>query len=260
MDNRLIINPLNQTFFLLLALMALLTVVFCLVLKGKPAKTKRITIAGLYLFDIVLFFVYKYYMSLDPQHYLDAGLGTFSWWNELPLHLCNICMMLLPAAILLDNKRLLTFCSFISFPGPIVSMLVPSFGFSGVSILIPRVAGYWITHALILTAGPLLAVNGMYVPRFKDVPRTVLTLICAVMVVYCINLFFRASGLNPVSNYFFLMGPEKNALLERLYAVMPMPLLYIMPIGVLGCFLLFFVHAAAYTLASEVCRRLKKAE
>ena len=165
-------------------------------------------------------------------------MGGFNWWGELPLQLCNINMILIPIAVLRKSRPLQCFCFFIAPLGAMMALLMPGNGFSGYSLLLPRMLGYYGTHFMIVIEGLAIACFGLYRPRYRDLPRAVLAAILIAICIFLFNMLLRWSGLHPKANYFFSVETEGNFLLEIFYKWIPYPFLYLLPsIGILGIYM-----------------------
>ena len=230
----LIIAPFNATFWLVLILFGLILIGLTITLKDKSDKTKRMSLVIASVITFVWFILYKYNLSLDTDfNIITAELGGFNWWGELPFHLCNINMIMLPIGVLLKKKPILSMCFFVGPLGALMAIVMPGLGFSGYSILIPRIFSYYGTHFMIIVEGLLIVTLGLYEPKFKDIPKTILTTVILCCITFVINVVLRLTGLNPNSNYFFNMSPEGNPILEALYNMIPIPLLYVMPCSII---------------------------
>ena len=225
-----ILRPFNGIYLCVAAFFFLLLTCGSLVLRKKSEDTRRKTLVVVCLLTLIGYFIYKHCLSLDPEYDVAyASMGGFTWWGELPLHLCNINMILIPTAVLTKKRPLMSFCFFVGSLGALLGLLMPGLGFSGYPIWLPRMIGYFGTHFMILIESLSLVTLGLYRPEFKDLPKTVLTLFCISVVIFLIDLLLRTTGLNPRANYFFLMETEGNGLLELLYRFIPVPFLYLAP-------------------------------
>ena len=219
-----IMTPLNALFWLTTAAFLLLLFVITLILRNRSERARRVVLAALSILTLIGFFVYKYYLSLDREYdVIMAEMGGFNWWSELPLHLCNINMILLPIAVLKKSRPLM------------------SSGFGGHSLLLPRMLGYYGTHLMVVIQGLALETLDLYRPRLRDLPRTVVTALGITFAVFCIDLLLRVSGLNPRANYFYAVETEGNFLLEIFRKWIPYPFLYLLPgVGLLVAYMLVF--------------------
>ena len=230
--NNLILEPFNLVFWAFFAITALLAALLRLMCKGKDRKQVRTILGIAYGIALVLYFVYKYMLSIDPDYSaitVAAGLDAFSWWDELPFQLCNINLILILLATWKDSKALYSFVFFTSTLGAAMALLMPSTGFSGYSVFLPRILGYYFTHFAVLMEMPLLAATGLYKPKKQDIPKAVGMVLLILVIVTGIDFALIWSGLNPGANYFFSMGAELNPILEILWGWIPIPCIYLLP-------------------------------
>ena len=234
-----IIRPFNPLFCIVSAAFLAVLVVAGLLLRGRSDRAKRTVIVVACLLTLVGFFVYKYFLSIDAEFdRLTASMGGFNWWGELPLQLCNINMLLIPVAVLLDKRALMSFAFFVGPLGALMALVMPGTGFDGYSLLLPRMLGYYGTHFMIIIEALALAVFGLYRPRFRDIPKTLLAMFVIALGVFGINMLLRWTGLHPHANYFFSVETEGNFLLEMFRSWIPLPFLYLLPgIVILGAYM-----------------------
>ncbi len=235
-----IMRPFNTLFLIVFAAFILLLVIASLLLRGKSERARRIVLVAACAVTFVGYFIYKYMLSLDSDYnVITANMGGFNWWGELPLQLCNINMMLIPIAVLKKSRPLMCFGFFLAPLGALMALVMPGNGFSGYSLLLPRMLGYYGTHFMIVIEGLALVCFGLYRPRFRDLPRAVLAAFIITLCIFLINMLLRWSGLHPKANYFFSVETEGNFLLDIFYGWIPYPFLYLLPcILILGGYML----------------------
>ncbi len=235
-----IMRPFNTLFLIIFAAFILLLVIASLLLRGKSERARRIVLVAACAVTFVGYFIYKYMLSLDSDYnVITANMGGFNWWGELPLQLCNINMMLIPIAVLKKSRPLMCFGFFLAPLGALMALVMPGNGFSGYSLLLPRMLGYYGTHFMIVIEGLALVCFGLYRPRFCDLPRAVLAAFIITLCIFLINMLLRWSGLHPKANYFFSVETEGNFLLDIFYGWIPYPFLYLLPcILILGGYML----------------------
>ena len=226
-----IMRTFNPLFFTCFAFFIALLVIASLILKKRSEKTRRIVLIVACLVTFVGFFIYKYYLSIDTEYdkLIIETRGGFTWWAELPLQLCNINMMLIPIAVATKSRPLMSFGFFMAPLGALMALLSPAVGFDGYSIWLPRMLGFYGTHFMIIIEGLALATFGLYRPKFRDLPRTVLAAFLIALVIFGVNMLLRWSGLHPKANYFFSVETEGNFLLEIFHKWIPVPFLYLLP-------------------------------
>ncbi len=243
-----IISPFNGLFIFVSAVFLLLLAVASLILRGKSEQTRSAVLLGACILTMFGFVLYKIFLYQDSSfNEITADMGGFNWWGELPLQLCNINMVLIPVAVLKKSKSLMSFCFFVGPLGALMALVMPGTGFDGYSLLLPRMLGYYGTHFMVLIEGLALVSFGLYYPRLRHLPKTILIILLVSFVIFLINMLLRRSGLHPKANYFFSVETEGNALLELFYGWIPVPFLYLIPsIGIL------LVYMILVTLPFEI--------
>lgn len=203
---------------------------------------KRKVVFYVYLGVFILFCVYKLCMPLD-KGYMELYpklYGKFSYFNELPFNACNVSIWMTCVACLSDKRSLYSFCFFVSCLGPLFAVLLPIEGFNGESLLTEHVFGYYTTHFAALMVPVIFVSSGLYIPKYKDIPKTVFTTIAVAFCAFLISTALRLSGLNPKANYFFCYYHEENPILKLFYGWFGgVPFIYTMPavlILIVGCF------------------------
>ena len=256
MAERLIMKPFNGTFFLMLGIMILILIGLTLLFRKKSLRTRQIALTAIYIFGLVVFVVYKVFLSRDTAYSeicAAAGKGAFSWWLELPLQLCNINLLMIPVAALTMKRPLLSFAFFVAPMGAGFALAMPGIGFEEYSLLLPRIFFYYLTHFMVFLGGPALACFGLYKPRFKDTVPTALMLLAVTFCIFLINELIIVTGANRYANYFFTMNTEGNAILDLCWALIPVPFLYEIPLVLILLPFILIVTAGFW-----VAKKLKK--
>ena len=238
----MIIEPFNGVFWLVAVFFLVILVAMTKALKNRDDRTKRIAISIASLVTLVWFVVYKYMLSKDMDYsIITEELGGFNWWGELPFHLCNVNMILVPIGVLLNKKSIMSMCFYVGPLGALMAILMPGLGFSGYELFLPRIISYYGTHFMIIVEGLLIVSLGLYQPRFKDIPKTILTAIAFCFGAFLISMTLRATGLHPDANYFYSVYPQGNPILEMFYNLIPVPFLYVMPCSIILGIYMFVV-------------------
>ncbi|MBR5741104.1 MAG: YwaF family protein, partial [Firmicutes bacterium] len=239
-----IMRPFNLLFIAVFAAFLLVLVLLSLILRKAGTGLKTAVLVILCVGTLVGFFFYKYYLSLDADYnVITANMGGFNWWGELPLQLCNINMILIPIAVLKKSRPLMCFAFFLAPLGALMALLMPANGFDGYSLLLPRMLGYYGTHFMIVIEGLAIVTFGLYRPKYRDIPRTILATVLISLGIFCINMILRWTGLHPKANYFFSVETEGNFLLEIFHNWIPYPFLYLLP-----CIVILGVYMSLITL------------
>ena len=226
-----IMKTFNPLFFTTFAAFIALLVAASLLVRKRSEKTKKIVLITACVRTFIGFFVYKYFLSIDAEYdkLVIETRGGFTWWAELPLQLCNINMILIPIAVAFDLRPVKSFSFFMAPLGALMALLSPAVGFNGYSIWLPRMLGFYGTHFMIIIEGLALATFGFYRPKFKDFPKTILTIVILLLVITGINLLLIKTGLYERANYFFTMEHEGISILKLFWSWIPVPVLYLLP-------------------------------
>ncbi len=226
----MVITPVNGVFIGTFAAFIALLVIASVLLKGKSEKAKKTVLISTCVVTLVGFIVYKYFLSIDDEwDRLNAGMGGFNWWGELPFQLCNVNMILIPVAVLLKNRSMMCFCFFLGPLGAMMALFMPGTGFDGYSLLLPRMLGYYGTHFMVVIEGWAIVTFGLFKPTLRDLPKAVLTSLLIAFAAFALSMVLRWTGLHEGANYFFTVETEGNALLDIFHGWLPFPFLYIIP-------------------------------
>ena len=78
-ENFWVLRPFNPIFLISFGLFIALLVVSSLLLRKKDEKTRRNVLAITCIVTVVVFFVYKYFLSIDAQYrVVNAAMGGFN--------------------------------------------------------------------------------------------------------------------------------------------------------------------------------------
>ena len=237
MNETFILKPFNGTYIGLFLLFLAIFAGLAAVLKKTDIETRKKTLQWIMITGFLFFFWYKYELFIDADYSAisaAAGEGAFSWWKELPLQLCNINLIMVPVSIITGKRELQSFCFFLGPIGAIFALIMPCPGFDCYSILLPRMLGYYITHWLVFFGSLSLCSLGIYRPKRSDLKKTVITVVILSFVIFLFNMLLRLTGICVNANYFYVVEPIGNPLLELLHRIIPVPYLYILPtLGIL---------------------------
>ena len=111
--NEFTITPFRGLHLLLLLLTAAAVLLIFLLLRGKPEARRSRLLIGVCLFNLALFTVYKLSLSRDAVYVGAYYPNGFNLFNELPLHLCNINLFLIPLGVWKRNRSIMGFSFFV---------------------------------------------------------------------------------------------------------------------------------------------------
>ena len=225
----MIIRPFNAGFFLLMGFTVGAILLLWVLLRGQPEHRRAAVLITLCMVNIIGFFVYKVFLSKDAQFLVLSGLNRFNWFNELPLQLCNINMFLIPIGILTHRRSLLGFAFFVAPLGALMALIFPEMPFSGYSLWMPRIFGFYLTHALIIVCSFSLVTLDFYRPRPKDLPSVIGTFLALGFAALLVDVLLRHT-VCPQANYFFVFGQDVDiSILNLFWKWIPVPFLYELP-------------------------------
>ena len=249
--NLLLIKPFNFVHICLLAAGVGAIYLIWYKLRGKPEKTRERFLIGLCIANIVLYFVYKAFLSIDAEFVQVSGLEKFNWFNELPLQLCNINLFLIPIGILTRRRGILGFAFFIAPLGAAMALTFPEIAFNGYSLLLPRMLGFYFTHLLLIVCGISLTTLGFYRPEYRDFPGIVAAFIVLSLGAHLVNTILR-NTVCPQADYFFTYGADISVL-NMLWSVIPIPYVYLLP-----ALAVLLAYMGAITLGFNTVDRLRE--
>ena len=256
----MVINAFNGVYFAVLGVFAALTIGLSLILKNRSENVRKWTIIGICIANIIFFWVYKYWLSIDIEYLHMTGYDKINWFNELPLQLCNINMFLIPTALLTKKRGLLGFCFVVAPVAALLAMTFPSVGFAGYSIFLPRNLGFFITHGLIITCAICLATLGFYRPKVRDLPGIALTLFILSSALFGVNHLLRATGLCAEANYFYTVEPEGISILEVFWSIIPVQFVYLAVFGLIILVVYFLILCLFFGLGKKKADKTEDTE
>lgn len=218
----MIIQSFNLVHIIFLLCQPILIVLCYFLFRNRSYKFKRYMFMGVAIFNFIYFIVYKLWLYLDPAFH-------FNIWNELPLQLCNINIILLFFAMLFDNKTLMSFVAVIGSVGAVMAMAFPDVNFVGVPFFSLRCIGFYGTHMIIFVSSISLMTLGMYKPTFKSIPLLLLVITIIATVIFSFNVIMRVTQVYPECNYFYTYGMPGNAIFDLFWKLIPIPLLTLLP-------------------------------
>lgn len=220
----MIVRPFNLGFWLIAVLTAAALVALYLLGRGKTQRWREGMLLALCAFNLVFYFVYKGMLSHDAEFLLVKGMEKFNWFDELPLQLCNINLFLIPIGVWTKKRPILGFSFFFAPLGALLAMVSPNAPFNGFSLALPRMIGYYGTHALLIVCGLALAVLNIYRPRRRDVGGILVALLALAVCMHGVNTLLRAT-VCPEANYFYTYYSDIS-LIRLMWRLIPVPLLY----------------------------------
>lgn len=220
------IYPLTSfAFYFILIVAAAITLTLTFVFRKKDEKTRKLVILIFCAFNILLFTVYKFVLASEPESLVKHNY-EFIIWEELPLHLCNISLFLVPIGMLLNNRKLLSYGFYIAPLGAILAVVSPSPEFIGESIFEFYNIGFYFTHLNIVIIGILLVTLGFFTPSYKQMAFLNIYAGCIATGIHILNLILRALTGADV-NYFYTVHDDGVSILKIFWNMIPVSFIYL---------------------------------
>ena len=189
-DYSLRLYDLTEAHRIMIYISVVLPIIGCKLLRDKPEDTRRFV---------------AIYMSLA---FFWAYIGR---WNlemlsnplELPFHLCNTAMFLIPLCLIFRMEKLFNFCLFINVLGAMFAMVMPSEHATLTAIETERVS-FWLNHYAAF-GFPLLLISLKLFkkPKFKEWVYSVIEFTVYYVLILFINAWFSNYG---SVDFFFVNG------------------------------------------------------
>lgn len=218
----MIISVFSPTWFFAVALGLAVLILLSLLMQKKPREQKLHFMKVLSGAGLVFLLAYKVWIFFDPGY--DAV-----FFDELPLNLCNIALVISYFAAKKDQRLLQAFLFYVSTLGAAMALLTPSEGFYDVPLYLARCIGYWGFHLLVLVISIGYVTLGIYQPRLRDIPYACLMLATLGALAHGCNTLLRAT-VSPTANYFFTYGINGNFITDALLRLIPRPFIFMLPL------------------------------
>lgn len=232
-------------FGMLLALAAV-GVVTHVVLRGRPMRTRRRGLA-------VLAACCTASSATFHAAYLADPAVHFPLWQNLPLHLCTIVSFVLVPTVLTRFRPLHAFCFFPGAAAGFLTLFSANPMYWGHPVWSAKTF-FFVAHGLNVLVPALMASLRLYRPTAKDAVLSVGYTIVVALLVLPVTLLLRAA-VDPGANYMYVFDPEGAPILVLFHTLIPVPLLYELPLLV-AVLPLLMLHVAAYRASSFVARRV----
>jgi uncharacterized membrane protein YwaF len=229
------VESFNGTWTVLVLVLAAAGVGAHYLLRHRSLDSRTRWIVGLGVATFVSSLIFHIAFLVNPP---AQGWPLF---QNLPLHLCSILSWLMPLTTYYDWKPLR---SVAFFPGAIAGMLtlVSATPAEQGHPLIDFRTFFWVAHALNAIVPFLMVSLGLFRPQLRQVIGSVGWLaVGALGGILPITLALRA-WVDPGANYFYLFSPEGADILQVVWDVIPIPILYLVPIVIVVIPVLYLMY------------------
>ena len=191
-------------------------------LKNRHDKTKRKILLIICCFNALLYLSYKIVQANNPEYNFDI-------FTNLPLHFCNINLILLPISILLKNKYLMAYQFYFETVLAALALVTIDPAFRAKPLFEFTCLVYFYYHSMLAVLPVLLVKFKFFTPSFKVIWQPVLILTGLTFVMHIVNMIFRATGIAPEANYFFTYGLRGDFFTELFWSILPYEFFFLLP-------------------------------
>jgi len=243
-------TPLSPVWFLLMLATIAFGVALYFWLHNKPMEYKRKAMTGFAIGLWALSTVFTLQRVWDPQYY-------FPLTQNLPLHFCSLVQfMLIPAYWLRGSSRALqAFRALLFYPGAAAAffaLIAPAQEYLNQPLVSMNTLFYFVHFGNVLLC-TMLAVLGFHTPTVRGALGSLVTFFILAMIVFPITLAIR-HFIDPAANYYFSFDPAGSDIFEILFGIIPVPLLYQVPLLLLIIPILLLQYAI-YRLCNNIAQR-----
>jgi len=224
--------------FLIIAFVVAYTIGLHLITRKRSKNTQHKILFTLSMISVLLF-AWRWRVLFTGQELTPGEYGGL-----LPLELCNIGAFVLPFAVFFKKRFLFVFSFYVNLLGAAFALALIPEALHARFFLHPQFLDFFIIHAGLVAIPFTMIACGWYKPRLKDAvfATTLFLMLCVLLL--GVNLFLDAiNWVGDHTNYMFIMGSKGFPILDQLNELIPIPLIYLLPI-----LPLFFVYCILVTL------------
>jgi len=219
----MLIEPFNLTHILTITTIPILIFLgIYFPIKKRDEGTKQRILLFICYFNAILYVVYKIVQANEASYAFDI-------FTNLPLHFCNLNLILIPLAIHTKSRTLHAYQLYFGVPLAALALITvyPTFLSRPIWYFTPLVYFYY--HSMLAVLPLILVKLKLYIPSFKVVWQPTLMLIALATTIHIVNVVFRATGIANESNYFFTYGLEGDFFTELLWGILPYNFFFLLP-------------------------------
>ena len=219
----MIIEIFNLTHILTILLIPIIAYfALVLILNRRGENVKRNALLCICCFNAIMYIVYKFAQAQNAPYDFDI-------FTNLPLHFCNINLILLPLAILLKNKCLMAYQFYFGTILACLALVTVHPNFVSTPVYHFTTFFYFYYHSMLVVIPVLLVKFKFFTPSFKMVWQPTLMLVALTLVIHIINVIFRTTGIAYYANYFFTFGLYGDFFTELFWRIIPFEFFFLLP-------------------------------
>ena len=219
----MIIESFNATHILTIVLMPIIIfLAVSFIVANCDDKKQRTALLVICYLNAVLYLSYKIVQVTAPGF-------DFDLFTHLPLHFCNINLILLPLAIHTKNRHLMAYQLYFGVPLAGLALVTVYPAFLSRPLFEYLTFVYFFYHSMLVVLPVILLKFKFYMPSYKNIWQPTLILVALTFIMHIVNVIFRATGLAGESNYFFTFGLEGDFFTELLWSILPFNFFFLLP-------------------------------
>ncbi|MCL2702106.1 MAG: YwaF family protein [Defluviitaleaceae bacterium] len=191
-------------------------------LKKSNEKRLRNNLLLICCFNALLYLSYKIVQARDPAYDFDIFMN-------LPLHFCNINLILLPLAIFTRNKHLMAYQFYFGTVLAALALVTVDPAFRSRPLFEFTSIVYFYYHSMLAVIPVMLVRFKLYTPSFKVIWQPAAVLTALTFIIHVVNIVLRTSGIAPESNYFFTYGLKGDFFTELFWRILPYEFFFLLP-------------------------------
>ncbi len=191
---------------------------------------RQLTLDSRYRFVLVLSIAELIILRLYKFSLKDIR-ADYNYYNELPCYLCNQATILCIIRSIFRIDSMMAYCVSIGSLGAVLAFVMPDSYNRDQLVFSKQAYGFYGYHGMLIVTCLSFHTLGIYQPAIRDCIWAGIYTIVLAVIAHVINVFLVRTGLNEKSNYVFTMYPD-NVILQKLYDMFPVRLLYMLPIPV----------------------------
>ena len=207
-------------------------VLFFVVKKSKEKVQNAIiyTLVGICAFGIFFLHCTKYFTDFDLGDFLIQMLQV-----------CNFNFILLPFCLFKKNELARQYLFLFSMPMALSTFVSYPSDVEGSMWYSVVCLTFWINHFLIALIPILMVATKRFKPRREYLLKVMLCIFIYFSIAFIGNYVLNDFSINGAHNHSYTMGADSIALLIPLYDAIPIPFVYLLPMGGLLLFVYWIV-------------------
>lgn len=201
-----------------------------MILRQKSFNSQRLVLLFLIIISSLIF-VGRMYFGWEGARIYNKGSKT----TLLPLELCNINIFITLIALLINNKRLNNYLYYVSLLGASISLIIfpDCHMWPDKTIFHYMFLDYYFIHTQLVAIPIVMIVCGWFRPDFKEILWMILFVFIYFTFAFLMSALLRNFESFKTANYMYTFDHTNLPILKHLYAFIPLPYIYELPLIIL---------------------------